>query len=67
MVEPSSLVVQSWIDVQCTSTEKWYPAKIVEEEDKRVLVQFYGMGERHNEWVDKVRVWHHFSGLPLFV
>lgn len=57
IVEESTLVANSWVDVFCDHTHKWYPAKIMREDPARlkVLVQFYGWSERHNTWVPKVR------------
>lgn len=57
VLEEKSLVVGSWLDLFDTAQEKWYPARIVEEEERRVRVQFYGWAERHNRWIDKVRRW----------
>lgn len=59
IVEESTLVADSWLDVFCDHTHKWYPAKIVKEDRARenVLVQFHGWSERHNTWVPKVGIW----------
>lgn len=56
-VEEKTLVVDSWIDVFCDQTQRWYPARIVRDDDKegRVLVQFFNWSDRHNQWVSKVR------------
>lgn len=57
VLEEKSLVVGSWLDMFDTKTNKWYPARIVEEEQSRVHVQFHGWGDRYNQWVEKVSWW----------
>ena len=56
-VDEESLVLGTWIDMFDESTQQWYAAKVVKvkEEENRVQVQFNGWGDRHNQWVEKVR------------
>lgn len=57
VLEEKSLVVGSWLDMFDDKTLKWYPARIVAEEESRVRVQFHGWGDRHNQWIEKVSRW----------
>lgn len=55
VLEAKSLVVDSWMDLFDDTTDRWYPARVVKEEESRVRVQFHGWSDRFNRWVDKVR------------
>ena len=55
VLEETSLVVGSWLDMFDAKTNMWYPARIVVEEERRVKVQFHGWGDHHNQWIEKVR------------
>lgn len=56
VLDEKSLVVDSWLDLLDTKTDRWYPSRVVEvdEEGRRVRVQFHGWSDRYNRWVDTV-------------
>ena len=55
IVEPKTMVLGMWLDVYCTRTATWYPAKVVKMTPDRVRVQFHNWPKKFNEWVFKVR------------
>ena len=43
-----------WIDAHCTRLSRWFPARVIQMDEKRVLIHYHKLSKRSDEWIDKV-------------
>ncbi|CAN0402211.1 unnamed protein product [Discosporangium mesarthrocarpum] len=56
------------MDVWCTRTNTWFPAKVIGMTEDKVFVHFNNWAKKHDEWISKVMhlhaTWPLISPLP---
>lgn len=43
-----------WIDVYRPRLSRWFPARVVQMDENRVLVHYHKFSKKNDEWIDKV-------------